>query len=200
MSGFSVLHANAIPFLKANVDTDQLLPKQFLTGVTRTGYGKHLFHDWRYIDVAGTQAAPEFILNNPLYSGAQILLAGENVGCGSSREHAPWALADFGLNVIIAPSFADIFYGNCINNLLLPIVLNKEDIQLIAARVEARPDIQISIDLSAQTVSLGDLTFEFSIERHHKENLMSGRDMIDQSLMFAPLIHKHEETLPDWLS
>lgn len=200
MSGFSILHASAVPFLKANVDTDQLLPKQFLTGVTRTGYGKHLFHDWRYIDIAGQQLNPDFVLNAPQYKGAEILLAGENFGCGSSREHAPWALADFGFKVIIAPSFADIFYGNCINNLLLPIVLSKENIQQIGKQVEAQCETELQIDLPAQTVICAGLSYHFSIEKHHKENLISGRDMIDQSLMQAPLIVEHEKSIPSWLA
>tara|TARA_R110000744_G_scaffold159657_1_gene275759 strand:+ start:165 stop:767 length:603 start_codon:yes stop_codon:yes gene_type:complete len=200
MSGFSVLHANALPFLKANVDTDQLLPKQFLTGVTRTGYGKHLFHDWRYSDAQGTQLAADFILNLPQYKGAEILLAGENFGCGSSREHAPWALADFGFKVIIAPSFADIFYANCINNLIVPIVLNKDDIKYLAQMIEAKPDTQLHVDLPAQAVTEGDNTYPFTIEKHHKENLISGRDMIDQSLILSSLIVEHEDTIPSWLT
>tara|TARA_R110000744_G_scaffold272211_1_gene385220 strand:+ start:165 stop:767 length:603 start_codon:yes stop_codon:yes gene_type:complete len=199
MSGFSVLSAKAIPFLKANVDTDQLLPKQFLTGVTRTGYGKHLFHDWRYTDAQGTQLAADFVLNKPQYKGAQILLAGENFGCGSSREHAPWALADYGFHVIIAPSFADIFYANCINNLIVPIILNKDDIKYIAQMVEAKSDTQIRVDLPAQSVTVCDKTYLFSIEEHHKKNLISGRDMIDQSLEFTPLIVKHENNIQSWL-
>ena len=114
------------PLDAANVDTDQIIPKQFLQKTTRIGFGQHLFHDWRYLDNAGHQANPDFILNQPQYQGASILLTGENFGCGSSREHAPWALQEYGFKVIIASSFADIFYANCINIGILPIILSEE--------------------------------------------------------------------------
>ncbi|MGM8891933.1 3-isopropylmalate dehydratase small subunit, partial [Psychrobacter sp. 1Y1] len=117
----------------ANVDTDQIIPKQFLSKVTRDGFGVHLFHDWRYLDDAGDKPNPDFTLNKPRYKGASVLVSQENFGCGSSREHAPWALADFGFKVIIAPSFADIFYGNSINNGLLPVKLADAEVKQLMA-------------------------------------------------------------------
>jgi len=130
MSGINLHIGTAVPLDIANIDTDQIIPKQFLTGVTRSGYGKHLFHDWRYNDLHEQEPNTDFNLNKAIYAGASILITRENFGCGSSREHAPWALLDFGIHVIIAPSFADIFYGNAINNNMLPICL--EDGQLIS--------------------------------------------------------------------
>ena len=198
MSGINQIYATAIPLTKANIDTDQLLPKQFLTGVTRTGYGKHLFHDWRYIDPEGKQENPAFVLNQPKFKGAEVLLAGENFGCGSSREHAPWALADFGFKVIIAPSFADIFYSNCINNLILPIVLDEKLIKYAADLVTIEPNTKISIDLPKQTVTVGEHTGVFKIESHHKTNLVSGLDTIAQSLLLKQNIESYETRIPQW--
>jgi len=123
MQPITVHTGTMVPLDTANIDTDQIIPKQFLTGVTRQGYGKHLFHDWRYLDQHEQVLNPEFNLNKPEYVGASVLITRENFGCGSSREHAPWALMDFGIQVIIATSFADIFYGNAINNSMLPIRL-----------------------------------------------------------------------------
>jgi 3-isopropylmalate/(R)-2-methylmalate dehydratase small subunit len=199
MSGISHLSATALPFIKANVDTDQLLPKQFLTGITKTGYGKHLFHDWRYLDLKGEQENPEFVLNLPQFKDAEILIAGKNFGCGSSREHAPWAIADFGIKVILAESYADIFYSNCINNLILPIVLSARTIKHAAEFVTNHPTNKIEIDLELQIVVIGDRTDVFSIEAHHKANLISGLDSIAQSLTLKQEITWHESGLPNWL-
>tara|TARA_R110001592_G_scaffold171422_1_gene409736 strand:- start:1263 stop:1865 length:603 start_codon:yes stop_codon:yes gene_type:complete len=198
MSGINQICATAIPLTKANVDTDQLLPKQFLTGVTRMGYGKHLFHDWRYIDPEGKRENPDFVLNRAEFKGAEILLAGENFGCGSSREHAPWALADFGFKVIIAPSFADIFYSNCINNLILPIVLSESTIKSIADLITMLPNTKVDIDLLKQTVTTGKHSEAFEIESHHKTNLMSGLDSIAQSLLMKHDIEIYENRIPQW--
>jgi len=199
MSGISHLIATAVPFIKANVDTDQLLPKQFLTRIIKTGYGKHLFHDWRYLDPNGEQQNPDFVLNLPQFKNAQILIAGKNFGCGSSREHAPWAIADFGIKVILAESYADIFYSNCINNLILPIVLTPETIKYAADFVTSQPKAEIEIDLELQIVVIGERSEMFSIETHHKTNLLSGLDSIAQSLMLQQEVASHEAGLPNWL-
>ena len=129
MAGFKQLSGLVVPLDVANVDTDAIIPKQFLQAISRVGFGKHLFHEWRYLDVDGTQPNPEFVLNDPKYQGATVLLARKNLGCGSSREHAPWALADYGFKVMIAPSFADIFYNNSLNNHMLPIRLSEEEVE-----------------------------------------------------------------------
>ncbi|RDV24347.1 3-isopropylmalate dehydratase small subunit [Alteromonas aestuariivivens] len=197
--GFSVHKGRACPLDQANVDTDQIIPKQFLTGVTRAGYGKHLFHDWRYLDLHEQEPNPEFELNKPEYQGASILLARENFGCGSSREHAPWALADFGFAVIIATSFADIFYGNCINNQLLPVALNSAQMDQLFAAVAADPGVEITVDLPAQQVVAGSLTFGFELAEHHKNNLLKGLDAIGQTLELAPQIEAYEQQQPAWL-
>ena len=133
MTGFKQHKGIVVPLDSANVDTDAIIPKQFLQKVNRIGFGKHLFHDWRFLDDAGEQPNPEFVLNKPQFAGASILLARENFGCGSSREHAPWALADYGFKTMIAPSFADIFYGNAINNGMVPVRLKEEEVDALDA-------------------------------------------------------------------
>ncbi len=197
--GFTVHTGRACPLDQANVDTDQIIPKQFLTGVTRTGYGKHLFHDWRYLDLHEQEPNPDFVVNKPEYAGASILLSRENFGCGSSREHAPWALADFGFDVVIATSFADIFYGNCINNQLLPIALPSAQMDELFAAVKANPALEIVVDLPAQTVTAGELTFSFDILAHHKNNLIKGLDAIGQTLELTGAIEEFEAKQPAWL-
>lgn len=205
MSGINLICGTAASLDQANIDTDQIIPKQFLTGVTRSGYGINLFHDWRYLAVknagadSGKQADPEFPLNNPKYKGAKMLLTRENFGCGSSREHAPWALADYGFDAIIATSFADIFYGNSINNQLLPIALNNSQIDQLMAAVEADSNVMIKISLQAQTVSCNELNFSFDIAPHHKNNMLKGLDAIGQTLELAPQIKKFEEQRQNWL-
>ncbi len=197
--GFTVHTGRACPLDQANVDTDQIIPKQFLTGVTRTGYGKHLFHDWRYLDLHEQEPNPDFVVNKPDYAGASILLSRENFGCGSSREHAPWALADFGFDVVIATSFADIFYGNCINNQLLPIALASAQMDKLFAAVKANPALEIVVDLPTQTVTAGELTFSFDILAHHKNNLIKGLDAIGQTLELTGAIEEFEAKQPAWL-
>ncbi|MFA3792110.1 3-isopropylmalate dehydratase small subunit [Aliiglaciecola sp. SL4] len=199
MTGFTTHLGTAAPLDQANVDTDQIIPKQFLTGVTRTGYGKHLFHDWRYLDLHEKEVNPEFALTKPEYQGASILLARENFGCGSSREHAPWALADFGYSVIIATSFADIFYGNCINNQLLPISLSNEEMNNLFALVKDKPDTQIFIDLPNQTVKVAEQEYHFDIPEHHKTNLIKGLDAIGQTLELDDKILDYENNALAWL-
>lgn len=197
--GFTQHTGIAAPLDQANVDTDQIIPKQFLTGVTRVGYGKHLFHDWRYLDLEEKEPNPAFSLNKPEHKGASILLARENFGCGSSREHAPWALADFGFNVVIATSFADIFYGNCINNQLVPVALSSEQMDTLFAAVKADPSVNITVDLPAQTVTVQQQTFKFDIAEHHKNNLIKGLDAIGQTLELVDTIEAFEKAQPAWL-
>src|SRR5476649_2127498 len=150
-----------VPLDAANVDTDAIIPKQFLQKVTRTGFGQHLFNDWRFLVDAGQQPNPEFVLNQPRYRGASILLARENFGCGSSREHAPWALADYGFQVVIAPSFADIFYGNSFNSQLLPIALPAEQVETLFNLVAAQEGVVFTVDLERQQVIAGEQVYPF---------------------------------------
>lgn len=182
MAGISIIQGTVAPLNQANIDTDQIIPKQFLTGVTRSGYGINLFHDWRYLPGPEKKEDPSFALNQPEYKGASILLTRENFGCGSSREHAPWALADYGFTAIIAASYADIFYGNCINNQLLPVVLPNSELDLLFAKVEQNPKVQLTISLPEQRVTCEELNFGFDIQEHHKNNLLKGLDAIGQTL------------------
>lgn len=199
MTGFKQHIGTAAPLDQANVDTDQIIPKQFLTGVTRTGYGKHLFHDWRYLDLHEQQPNPDFALNKAEYQGASILLARENFGCGSSREHAPWALDDFGFSVIIATSFADIFYANCINNQLLPVVLKSSEMDILFSQVKADPTVRIMIDLERQIVTCEERTFSFDIAEYHKQNLLKGLDAIGQTLELDDKILEYENRVFGWM-
>lgn len=199
MSGINLHTGTAVPLDIANIDTDQIIPKQFLTGVTRSGYGKHLFHDWRYNDLHEQEPNTDFNLNKAIYAGASILITRENFGCGSSREHAPWALLDFGLHVIIAPSFADIFYGNAINNNMLPICLEDATIDILMDIVGNAPSTQIKVNLTDKTVSVLEHVFSFEIAEHHQYNLINGLDAIGQTLEFAEEIQKFEEKRPTWM-
>lgn len=199
MSGINHHTGRAVPLDQANIDTDQIIPKQFLTGVTRQGYGKHLFHDWRYLDLHEQELNPDFNLNKPEFEGASILLTRENFGCGSSREHAPWALADFGIKIIVATSFADIFYGNCINNQLLPISLAEEHIDFLFEQITQTPQSEISIKLDQQQLSIDDTVLHFDIAEHHKTNLIKGLDAIGQTLEFDPTIRAFEQQRPQWM-
>ena len=179
---------------RANVDTDQIIPKQFLKKVERTGFGQHLFHDWRFTDDAGQIDNPEFELNNPKFSGAKILVAGDNFGCGSSREHAPWAIEDYGFNTIISTSFADIFYNNCFKNGLLPIVLEAEEIDQLFAEVSAKEGAQVIVDLEAQTVtSPSGAEFSFLVDNFRKHCLLNGLDDIGLTLQEDNSIRRFEE-------
>jgi 3-isopropylmalate/(R)-2-methylmalate dehydratase small subunit len=199
MQAFTTHTGVAVMIDSANIDTDQIIPKQFLSKVTRDGFGVHLFHDWRYLDDAGQQPNLEFSLNQPRYKGASILIAKENFGCGSSREHAPWALADFGLKVIIAPSFADIFYGNSINNGLLPVRLTEAEVQQLIDEVEAQQGAKITVDLQSLTVTspLG-AQFRFEIAESARHNLLNGLDAIGISLTYGDQINAYEEQIPSW--
>jgi 3-isopropylmalate/(R)-2-methylmalate dehydratase small subunit len=163
------------PFDKANVDTDQIIPKQFLKLITKSGFGKFLFYDWRF-DHDG-QKKNDFILNDPTYNDSQILITNENFGCGSSREHAVWALKDFGFNVIISPSFADIFYSNCFKNGVLPIILDIEKIKKLLLYKDKN-----ELDLNSQKITFGDESITFEIDLHRKIRLLEGLDDIDLTL------------------
>ncbi len=183
----------------ANVDTDQIIPKQFLQKVSKLGFGKHLFHDWRFLDDAGEQPNPEFVLNKPQFAGASILLARENFGNGSSREHAPWALADYGLRAIIAPSFADIFYGNSLNNGLLVVRLKADEVDALFKLVEANEGQTITVDLENQQVRAGDLNFSFEIDEFRRYCIMNGLDNIGLTLQHGDAIDAYEAKQPAWL-
>lgn len=183
----------------ANIDTDVIIPKQFLQKVTRIGFGQHLFHDWRFLDDNGQQPNPDFVLNKPRYQGATILLVRENFGCGSSREHAPWALTDYDFCAVIAPSFADIFYNNAFNNQLLPIKLNEAEINQLFNYVEQDEGCQFTIDLTTQTVITGDKTYFFSIDNFHRYCLMNGLDNIGLTLQYEKFITRYEEQQPLFL-
>ncbi len=180
MEAFTRLDAKVAPLPLANIDTDQIIPKQFLKGVDRKGLARGLFYDFRF-DEAGAEK-PDFVLNRPEYQGAGVLVAGDNFGCGSSREHAPWALMDFGIRCVISTSFADIFYNNCFQNGLLPVVLKAEEVQQLMD--EARGGNHVaSIDLEAQTVtSPSGAVFRFDIDPTRKEKMLKGLDAIGETL------------------
>jgi len=187
------------PLDAANVDTDAIIPKQFLQKVTRTGFGQHLFHDWRFEDDAGTVPTPDFVLNKPAFKGTSILLARENFGCGSSREHAPWALTDFGFHVVIAPSFADIFYGNSFNNQLLPVKLSEEEVDELFRLVAAQPGISFTVDLEAQTVTAGDNVYSFELDSFRRHCMINGLDSIGLTLQHEASISQYEQNQPAFL-
>ncbi|MFT5755530.1 MAG: 3-isopropylmalate/(R)-2-methylmalate dehydratase small subunit [Alteromonadaceae bacterium] len=197
MEKFTTHTGLVVPLDAANVDTDQIIPKQFLQKTERIGFGQHLFHDWRYLDVSGKENNPEFILNKPQYQGASILLTRENFGCGSSREHAPWALEEYGFKVIIAPSFADIFYGNCINIGLLPIILSEQEINALFAQA-ANNELSLTIDLLNNKVSFDKTVYNFSIDNFHKYCLEQGIDSVGWTLNKLEKIKAFEEKMPVW--
>jgi len=171
----------AAPMDRVNVDTDQIVPKQFVKLLTREGFGRYLFYDWRYL--AGEQPNPDFILNAPRYRGASVLLARANFGCGSSREHAPWAILDYGFRAVVAPSFADIFYNNCIKNGILPVTLSNEQMDELFRRTEATEGYRLTVDLEQQIVTdERGLRYEFAIEPFRKESLLQGLDEIGLTL------------------
>jgi 3-isopropylmalate/(R)-2-methylmalate dehydratase small subunit len=193
MQPFQTLTATAAKLDQVNVDTDQIIPKQFLKKIERTGFGIHLFHDWRFIDDAGQKLNPDFILNQPRYQGAQILVAGDNFGCGSSREHAPWALLDYGFRSIIAPSFADIFYNNCAKNGILLVALPEASVQQLFIEIEENAGCELTVDLPNQKVqSPKGLAFSFEIDPFVKHRLLNGLDDIGWTLQFQSEIEKFE--------
>ncbi len=179
------------PLPRANIDTDQIIPKQFLKRIERTGFGAFLFHDWRR-QGDGT-LIPEFELNRPESQGATVLLTGANFGCGSSREHAPWALADYGFRAIIAPSFADIFYANCMQNGLLPVVLPEALVAELFRRCAEAPEYEVTVDLEARAVSdAAGFRAGFEIEEYRRDMLLRGLDEIGRTLLDEPLISAYE--------
>jgi 3-isopropylmalate/(R)-2-methylmalate dehydratase small subunit len=181
-----------MPLDRVNVDTDQMVPKQFLKALTRQGFGRNLFYDWRYLP--GETPNPEFVLNFPRYRGASVLLARANFGCGSSREHAPWALLDYGFRVLIAPSFADIFYNNCFKNGILPITLPDTQVDELFRRAEANVGYKMIADLPNQTVSDEQgLKFHFDIDDFRKTVLLEGLDDIGLTLKHEPDITAYEQ-------
>ncbi|ASF16811.1 3-isopropylmalate dehydratase small subunit [Shewanella xiamenensis] len=199
MQPFTCHTGLAVMIDSANIDTDQIIPKQFLSKVTRDGFGVHLFHDWRYLDDAGDVPNPDFTLNKPRYSGASILLAQENFGCGSSREHAPWALADFGLRAIIAPSFADIFYGNSINNGLLPVKLSANEVRQLMDEVASEEGAQITVDLTTcKVTSPSGAEFSFTLAESARHKLLNGLDAIGLTLSHGMQISEYESQIPSW--
>jgi 3-isopropylmalate/(R)-2-methylmalate dehydratase small subunit len=205
MDAFVTLDALVAPIDRANIDTDAIIPKQFLKTIRRTGLGVALFYDWRYKDAPsdgrteGLKTDPSFILNDPRYAGAKILLARENFGCGSSREHAPWALLDYGFRAIIAPSFADIFYNNCFKNGILPVVLLPDQIERLLSEATKTPGYRLLIDLSSQTVVLPSKeAFTFTIDPVRKSHLLKGLDEIGLTEKKSALIDAYEKKRREW--
>ncbi len=208
MQAFTSHKGTVAPLDRVNVDTDQIIPKQYLKSIKRTGFGDYLFDGWRFHDEGDIGITPNerdinhnFVLNKPAYQGASVLLARDNFGCGSSREHAVWALQEFGFRAVIAPSFADIFYGNCFKNGLLPIVLKEESIEKLFAEVGA--GYELSIDLAAQQVVAADgAVYSFDIDAGLKEKMLNGMDDIAMTLAEKELIDtfetSHKQAQP-WL-
>ena len=201
MPPFRILTGLVALLDRANVDTDAIIPKQFLKSIKRSGFGPNLFDAWRYLDrgepgmdSSSRRPNPDFVLNEPRYKGAQILLARRNFGCGSSREHAPWALLDYGFRAIVAPSFGDIFYNNCFKNGLLPIVLSPHEVDRLFADTAALPGFRLVIDLERQNVATADgsLTFGFEVEPFRKHCLLNGLDDIGLTLGHADEIRAFE--------
>ncbi len=200
MQPFTVLKGLVVPMDRANVDTDAIIPKQFLKSIERTGFGDNLFDEWRYLDhgepgmdVSKRPRNPDFVLNQERYQGARVLLARRNFGCGSSREHAPWALEEFGFRALIAPSFADIFYNNCFKNGLLPVVLSEGEVDTLFKQVKATPGYELIIDLENQRVTTpGGDSFSFEVDAFKKHCLLNGLDEIGLTLEHSDDIRAYE--------
>ncbi len=210
MQKFTLLDGLVAPLDRANVDTDAIIPKQFLKSIKRSGFGPNAFDEWRYLDHGepgmDNSKRPlklDFVLNQPRYQGAQVLLARENFGCGSSREHAPWALDDYGFRAIIAPSFADIFFNNCFKNGLLPIRLAAEQVDALFKAVESTPRYRLKIDLEQQSITAQDgSVFRFEVEAFRKHCLLNGLDDIGLTLQHVGEIKAFEarhRALQPWL-
>jgi 3-isopropylmalate/(R)-2-methylmalate dehydratase small subunit len=200
MDKFTTLTGVAAPMPLVNIDTDMIIPKQFLKTIQRTGLGKNLFDEMRYTQ-NGTEIA-DFVLNQPAYRSSEIIVAGDNFGCGSSREHAPWALLDFGIRCVIAPGFADIFYNNCFKNGILPVVLPQDAVDHLMDDARKGANARITVDLAAQTVTASDgTTFGFEVDAFKKHCLMNGLDDIGLTLEKAAAIDVYEAknaTLRPW--
>ena len=200
MKPFTTHRGIVCPLDRANVDTDQIIPKQFLKSIKRSGFGPNLFDEWRYLDVGqpGQDSStrplnPDFVLNQPRYAGASVLLARRNFGCGSSREHAPWALDEHGFRVVIAPSFADIFHNNSFKNGLLPVVLHEDEVDALFAQCDAEQGYALEIDLAAQTVTRPDgVQHRFEVDTFRKHCLLHGLDDIGLTLQHAEAIRAFE--------
>lgn len=200
MQAFTTLTGIAAPLDRANVDTDQIIPKQFLKRIERTGFGQFLFYDWRY-HADGQTPNEDFELNDVKLRGAQILVTQRNFGSGSSREHAPWALDDYGFRCVIAPSYADIFFNNCFQNGLLPIVLPEETVAQLIAHLQNNLGAQLTIDLPKQTISgKGIAPIAFEIDEFRKHRLLNGLDDIGMTLQHDADIAQFEATRPHWAS
>ena len=210
MQAFTQLSALVAPLDRANVDTDAIIPKQFLKSIQRSGFGPNLFDEWRYLDrgepgqdCSNRPINPEFVLNQAQYKGAKILLAQQNFGCGSSREHAPWALLDYGFQVVIAPSFADIFYNNCFKNGILPIIQPQTIVDQLFAEIAAESGYQLSVDLEKQSINTPNgQSFAFEVDSFRKHCLLNGLDDIGLTLQDADSIRAYEakrKTQAPWL-
>ena len=200
MRVFDVLEGSVVPMDRANVDTDQIIPKQFLKAIGRTGFGDNLFDGWRYLDEGQPgqtpnerQINPEFVLNQARYQGASILLARENFGCGSSREHAVWALEEYGIRCVIAPSFADIFFNNCFKSSVLPIVLPVETVDALFEAAQGEVALQARVDLEAQILSVGEQQIPFEVDSFRRHCLLNGLDDIGLTLQMSDDIRAYEE-------
>ena len=193
MEPFVTLEAIVAPLDRENINTDDITPVRYLKSIRRTGFAQAVFANWRYLDNQGTPNT-DFMLNQPRYNGAQILLTRANFGAGSSREHAPWALMEYGFRCIVAPSFADIFYNNCFNNGLLPVALGSSEIDTLFNEVQATEGYRLKVDLPNQTVTTpSGRSFAFTIDTFKKESLLKGLDNIGWTLQFADAIARYEE-------
>lgn len=201
MNKFQNFTGLVLPLNRANVDTDAIIPKQFLKSIKRSGFGPNLFDEWRYLDVgepgqdcSSRPLNPNFVLNDPRYAGASILLTRDNFGCGSSREHAPWALADYGFKVIIAPSFADIFFNNCFKNAILALTLSSTTLDWLFAQAQASEPLLLMVDLQAQRLILPNgVIMEFAVDPFRKHCLLEGLDDIGLTLQHVDAIRAYEE-------
>ena len=192
MKPFRREHGTLVPLDRADVDTDQIIPKQFLKIIERTGYGEFLFNDWR-------QDEPDFVFNQPEYAPGTVLVAGRNFGCGSSREHAVWALADYGIRAVIAESFADIFRANTLGSGLLPVILLEHEVRALLDLAAEQPGITVAVDLEGQTVTCGDLRFAFTIDAFERRRLLEGLDDIGLTLEHEAEITAFETQRPSWM-
>ena len=210
MEAFTSIDGLVVPMDRANVDTDQIIPKQYLKSIKRTGFGPNLFDDWRYLDPgepgedhSRRRLNADFEFNQKRYQGAQVLLARKNFGCGSSREHAPWALLDYGIRVLVAPSYADIFYNNCCKNGILPVVQDEQVIDELFKQTRENEGYRLRVDLEQQTLSTPtDVTHHFDIDAGTKYRLLKGLDDIGMTLQYAEDIKRFEEqrrTVAPWL-
>jgi len=194
MKPFSTITGIAAPMDRVNVDTDQITPAHFLKSIERTGFGKYLFARWRYIDMDLNRPNPEFVLNQPRFRNAQVLVVRENFGCGSSREHAPWSLEDYGIRCVMGPSFADIFYNNSLKNGVLPAIVTNEDVDAMMKQIHDHEDLQVRVDLKEQVISTNHgLSIAFKVGEDAKYRLLNGLDDIGQTLLHDKEITAFEQ-------